>query len=224
LDQAALKNQVKEPIPSLPCLQQLRKTGNGVINDGYLFFCQNFVKCVVGLQAFNRGIKNGLTFSEIASPSDEGLAYILLENSYKRWNAEYDDKARDNSARDEEQQEEGLVQGAEYTTAGKNKAKKGFTKKYCGWKQSGIEKFNQLVLKIRDDRVKHGKAFDEAFAKIKSRSKGTTSQEDDEMDETPVVRRVIRAVNDLEYPESDNEDESEDESGHDDESEGDEFH
>jgi len=183
-----------------------------VVNDGYLFFCNKFVKCVVGLQTFNRGIRNGLKFSEIASPSDEGLAFVLLENSYKRWNAEYDEKERTRTREKDNQdgQQEGIAQGAEYTTAGKNKAKKGFTKKYCGWKQSGIEKFNEMVETIREDRVKHGKVFDEAFSRIKQASKGTTqSEQDEEMDE-PAVVRVVRAVNDLEFPDSDDEDGSED--------------
>jgi hypothetical protein len=190
----------------MPSLLQLRRTTNGVINDSYLFFCDKFVKCVVGLQAYNRGIKSGLTFSEIASPSDEGLAYILLENSYKRWNAEFDELEKGVV----DSQDLNVSQGAEYTTAGRNKEKKGFTKKYCGWKQSGIEKFNQLVCRIRADRTANGERFDEAFENM--RTSKNNSEEDEEMDEAPVTR-AVKAENDLEYGASDSEeDESDDDS------------
>jgi len=200
--QAALGKQVDEPIPSLPIMLQLRKTGNDIINDGYLFFCQKFVKCVVGLQAYNRGVKDGLTFSEIASPSDEGLALILLENSCKRWVAEYDEKAKTTGNSNNQQLQ--IDQGTEYTTAGKNKAKKGFTKKYCGWSRAGIEKFNQLVCRIRADRAKNGVEFDQVFARTRPHKDSEGNKENDEV----IMERIVRAENDLVFEDSDSEDES----------------
>ena len=192
----------------MPSLLQLRRTCNGVINDGYLFFCHKFVKCVVGLQAYNHGVKNGVKFSEIASPSDEGMALILLENSYKQWNAEYDDMVA--KGNDDNQEETAVnVQGAQYTTAGKNKAKKGFTKKYCGWKQSGIEKFNELVCQIRADRKMNGEEFDNHLSRISSSK--TSEGDEEEMEEVPVAT-VVRAENDLEFPESNSEGDSDDDS------------
>jgi hypothetical protein len=64
------------------------------VNESYIFFCDNFLKCVVGLHKFNRSIKNTHKLRHIATPSDEALALLLLENSEYRWNQEFEKKKK----------------------------------------------------------------------------------------------------------------------------------
>ena len=65
-------------------MMALRVDANDEVNDNYVYFCENFVKTVVGTQRYKRGWKNNLDFSEIATPSDEALTLLLLENSMYR--------------------------------------------------------------------------------------------------------------------------------------------
>ena len=173
-----------EQVPSIRNILLLRKLGNQQVNESYVYFCQKYLKCVVGVQAFNRGVKNKLDISQIATSSDEALALLLLENSELRWTVEYQQKAS-NSVNEEQ------LPKTKYTCCGQKKLQKGFTRKYGGWKQEGIDRFNELTKLVRVDRKNNGVAFDKTY-------KGRQSNDDDDGDNgiaAPLAYTV--AANDL---------------------------
>ena len=113
----------------------LRKLKNNDVNESYVFFCQNFLKCVVGTQSFNKGWRHGVPIMTIATASDEAMALLLLENSEARWwIAEHSKK---NSG--EKVIEKNLLAPL-HTSAGQSnkKQQKGFTRQCGGWRQDLI--------------------------------------------------------------------------------------
>lgn len=98
-----------------------------------------------------------LPLRQVATPSDEALGLLLLENSEAIWTLEFQKKMDGHKA---ERVEIGGG-GARYTTSGSNKASKGFTRKYKGWSQEGIIRFNVLLERVKMDRKQNGAWFDE---------------------------------------------------------------
>jgi len=198
LQKAMLSNDdTRQDVPSLRNILALRKLSNGQGNEGYIFFCMKFLKCVVGVQNFKRGIKNKLKMSTIASPSDEALTLLLLENSEYRWTTELERKMKG------EEVNEDTLHATKYTSAGQNKKQlKGFTRKYGGWLEEGIERFNELVEMVKADREENGKWFDDIVAQRRS-------DEDDNDDIQMVKGSSIKAANDL-FDDVEDDDEDED--------------
>ena len=104
--------------------------------EDYEKLCRHYVPLVVGLRQYNT-VKRSVPLSKIATPSDEALAFILLDNSYERWIDSYCDP-------DSEKKEEWT--GYKYSSEGRGKN----AKKYCGWSIAGMarfKKFNEEVAK-----------------------------------------------------------------------------
>ena len=179
-------------IPSMRNILLLRRLPTSKVNESYIFFCKNFLKCVVGTQKFNRGFKQGLKISQIASPSDEALALLLLQNSEFRWMMEYQKRSNGEMVK----KKDDLV-ATLYTTAGKNKDVKGFTKKYGGWKEDGIKRFNELQHLVKQDRSFHGEWFDLI---VKERLKSVGEEDGGGNDKT--TGTYIKAANDLGFEEA----------------------
>jgi len=122
----------------------------------YINFCTHFLKCVVG-QRFDEKMSKNIRLSKIVTPSDEALALILIENNEARWLTQFD--AHDNLDHDPSR-----MLPSKFTSTGQMKKGKGFTKKSYGWTPSGIQHFNNLVVRIRKDREEYGEFFDQKFA------------------------------------------------------------
>ena len=194
MNKAALANDDNQQVPNLIVnMLKLRKLPDGEVNESYIFFCENFLKCVVGAQSFSKGWKRAGSISEIATLSDEALALLLLENSNYRWINLHQKKKMG-----EEVAENELVKPL-YTAAGKHKQQKGFTKRYGGWKNDGIERFNELLDMVRADRLKNGVWFDEIVsARIKLSG---VVENDDEVN----ASNCIKAGNDLVFEDDEEE-------------------
>ena len=145
-------------MPSLRSIMALQQRKNkDEINDNYVYFCEKFLKHVVGVQSFNRAWKKKRLISELATPSDEALALIILENSEMRWNAEFTKIERGETVDKYDKQ----LPKPLYTSPSNQENQKGFTKKYGGWSEAGIERFNQLYMMVKVDRERHGHWFDQ---------------------------------------------------------------
>ena len=90
-----------------------------------------------------------------------------------------------------------------YTAAGNNKEQKGVTKRYGGWRNDGIEKFNELLDLVRKDRMTNGAEFDNIIS-AKMKSSGAEDHGGEELN----ASNCIKADNDLVF---DEEEEEEDE-------------
>jgi hypothetical protein len=181
---AALKINEQRQVPSLRNVLLLRKLSNNSPNDDYVYFCLRFFKCIVGVQAYNAACDCDKKLSEIATPSDEALALIILENNEARWSQEFDLMGNDDSAKI-------TLPKAKYTSSGRNATMKGFTKKFGGWSVKGIERFNELLRLVKADRSANGEWFDNILLERKHRQQTTETN-------SAVMGEVcIKADNDL---------------------------
>lgn len=161
----------------------LRRLINNSPNEDYVFFCLRFLKCIVGVSTFNAGWNAHKRLSELATPSDEALALLILENSEARWSQEFD---LEPSAAVEAKT---LLPKAKYTSSGRNGSMKGFTKKFSGWSAKGIERFNELLKLVKEDRIANGEWFDFILEERRREQNG----DDEEFD----AGDFIKADNDL---------------------------
>jgi hypothetical protein len=104
----------------------------GPDSDAFKFFCNHFLQNVIGKIEWrtNKAVKK---ITDVATPSDEAFALLLLENSEDRWR---DMHVKRNLKTSDVP--------AKYTNAG-NKTKKGHSCKFKGWNNNGIKRFNQLL-------------------------------------------------------------------------------
>lgn len=186
VDLGALELDGPGKVPSIRNLVTLRKDVNGIDwNEHYMYFCDKFLRCVVGLQTYKRQWRLvNCRLSDIVTESDEAMALLLLENNEQKWLDEYleshavskeqeGNKATINRKEEDNNnchQKRKLSTNSNktatrYTSAGDNSNKKGFTKKYGGWSTAGIYRYNQLTEMVSNDRDKNGGAFDFAFRK-----------------------------------------------------------
>jgi hypothetical protein len=163
--EAALKINEQRQVPSLRNILLLRKLSNNSPNDDYIYFCVRFFKCIVGVQAYNAGWDCDKKLSEIATPSDEALALLILENNEARWSQEFDMVGSDESRV--------TLPKAKYTSSGRNTSMKGFTKKFGGWSARGIERFNELLKLVKADRSANGEWFDNILLERKQQQEST---------------------------------------------------
>jgi hypothetical protein len=81
--------ELSQHVPSARSMMALHRLNNGEINESFVFFCEYFLKSVVASQTFNKGSKNGVALTNIASPSNEAFALLWLDNSEARWLSEH---------------------------------------------------------------------------------------------------------------------------------------
>lgn len=195
----------------------LRCDRDGNWNPHYIYFCNNFIRCIVGLQTYKRQWRlDHAQLSNIATESDEAMALLLFENNENKWTDEY---YKLHEGRQMLQQEGMLGNDTtsihknttstssssiktKYTSAGDNSNKKGFTKKYGGWSNAGINRYNTLVEMVTQDRERHGLAFDIHFRKeiLKQSDKqieGISITTNNSHDNHVVKEPPVRAVNNL---------------------------
>jgi len=128
---------------------------------------------------------------KIATASDEAMALLLLENSETRWMAEYGKREKGEKVVEKD------LPVPLYTSAGQsNKQQKGFTKRYGGWSQDGINRFNQVHEMVKQDRQANGFWFDEL---VKKRIEANFNSNMDESGVLDGSTQVALASNDLGY-------------------------
>jgi hypothetical protein len=69
-------------LPDMDKLLQMRENA-----DNYSLFYEHILPCIVGTVYWKKAIPGKLV-SEVATPSDEALALLILENSWDAWNQE----------------------------------------------------------------------------------------------------------------------------------------
>jgi len=112
-------------------------------NGAYVVFCENVLSQVVGKTKWKTE-GHLLRMSEMATVSDEAFALILLENSYDYW--------EDMAMHCGDKSYVSKVQ-AKYTKNGAG------TKKFQGWVEEGLVRFNNLARQVKASRKKDCLAF-----------------------------------------------------------------
>ena len=146
-DDASSVSEACDPLlPSIDAISHRFK------KSAYALFCQHILICVSGKKQFDNQARTK-KLSYFVGVSDEAYALLLLENHWER----YEDYANQSPI---------VAMHARY----KSKIKPKFTlqdgnnKKFKGWSQEGIKRFNQLVQEVEQDRQsKEGKQFEISF-------------------------------------------------------------
>ena len=124
----------KERLPTLGEILSLR-----VDRSAYTFFCDHLLGAVTGMKKFAKASRSRW-ISNIATISDEAFALVLLENNYEVW---------------VDMQTRGVTKGSsvdpKYTNGG-NSVGNGRSRKYKGWSDEGIERYNELFDRVKKDR------------------------------------------------------------------------
>lgn len=103
--------------------------------DVFGVFCDEILRCVVGKLVWRERVCNELV-SEIATPSDEALALLILENSWDRWEQIYEVGGDHKKA----------------TITAKWTSDPQYATPFSGWNLEGRERFNELRQLVISDR------------------------------------------------------------------------
>jgi hypothetical protein len=112
----------------------------------YSMFCEQVLSHVVGREVWKKRCHTN-AIEEFVTVSDEAFALFLLENSWDVWIA--------TSAKETE------IPETRYSQRGPG------IKKYGGWTEEGIERFNKLYDIVEEDRAHNKGKFDTGFKERK---------------------------------------------------------
>ena len=117
--------------------------------DRYTLFCDEILPCVVGKTRWSDNIWQ-VKISDLATPSDEAFAHIILENNWDVWvelaEGDMESSSAASSAENDGENGSKTVACPKYTQNGIH------AKRYHGWTHEGIKRFNTLSLEVRRDR------------------------------------------------------------------------
>lgn len=159
--------------------------------DTMKLFLDSFVSCVVGRMDWRKETRQKIV-SNVATPTDEAFALLVLENIWDAWkHVDPQEYIMARSKRRKEDDDDD-VEGASETNNADGTMKKGkrrkeipgrYTKehrnakRFRGWGEDGHARFNQLVKLVRNDRKVRGSFEEEYLEKKKKKLKGNSSVE-----------------------------------------------
>jgi hypothetical protein len=117
-------------LPTLEDIMKLRQSPRNSRNAAFTFVVENLAGAVIG-QRKRKTTRCYAPISKHMTTSDEAFMLLVLENQYDLWI-----KADSNK-----------VGRGKYTENGPNR-------KFCGWTNEGMRRFNTLVSEVRDNRNK----------------------------------------------------------------------
>ena len=120
-------------------------------NNGYYFFYDCILRCVVAKMKWKKLVRKNLPISSLITVSDEAFALLVLENGWEKWKQHYENKLQD------------VKEKKKIKSLYTNDERDG-NSSFDGWKPEGLERFNFLVYKVIKDRDSlEGKAFDSRY-------------------------------------------------------------
>ena len=190
---------------NMPTMKEILKLSKD--QDVYCWFCDTFMKAVVGHNVWNHRAHNE-SLSEVATESDKAFLLVVMENNYDRWTSEAKIPAR-------EERRAARLPEALYTNSGSSKMEgRGSNRRFGGWSKEGCLRFNALHKLVHEDR--QTRANFEAVLKEKQLTKNHTRKKEkhcdqDEEEEIFPANDIVGVRQTASYQhDSENEDESED--------------
>jgi hypothetical protein len=152
----------------------------------FTFVIKHLVPAILGRRTWKRHMHKELV-SKSFTPSDEAFLYVILSNSYNLWK---------NS------------NGSKIGTG--NLTKDGTNKKYCGWTKEGINFYNDMLKKVKDNRKAPGAQDVEKKARdaLKERYKGKNNTSAEAANRRRRKKRRKKKGNPFNSDGSENEDEN----------------
>jgi len=117
-------------LPTLEDILKLRKSPHNSNNTTFTFIVEHLAGAVVGQRKWKTA-RCYVPLSASMSVSDEAFMLLLLENQYDMW----------------KESETTRVGRGRYTDKAPNK-------KFCGWSNEGIRRFNELNTQVMENRNK----------------------------------------------------------------------
>ena len=120
-------------------------------SDHYTEFADRMIRAVQGKARYGDKAANTL-FSALVSPSQEAFTMLLYINGYENW------VWMKNSSGTSDDTETDGCPGYLYTARSSE-----LTSRNGGWSKSGMQKFNQLYKKVREEREKDDSNFEKEY-------------------------------------------------------------
>ena len=157
--------------------------------EAYLYFCENFLSCVVGKLEWKKNA-HCRKLSEIASPTDEAFALLVLENIWDSWTAVaiedyYKGPVITITAVGKQECKRKAVIG-KYTSDYRRASRFG------GWSDEGHTRFVELRTLVIEDR-KDKEGFEEQYL---SYLKGVVAKEEQKSNKKRKREKVERCIDD----------------------------
>ena len=129
-------------------MEQLLQLRNDPVT--YEWFCTNFLPIIVEQTKFNRYVHT-YKISEFASPCDEAVALVMIENSEDRWKYEADQIKQGVKVANEKEKKDKRPK-TRYTWEGTN---------WIGWYKYGVPRYMELTERIAKERQQqHAKTWE----------------------------------------------------------------
>jgi len=142
----------------------------------YAWFYDNVLSCVTGKNKWRRE-NRFRAGTEMATASDEALALLLFENLHdcmvEEVNSVFAEVTNDGSPvlgrkrdRRKREEKERRTKRPKYTDSSdiRNERK--------GWSEAGMQRYNDLVREVREDRAANGAEFDKLYMELKVQERG----------------------------------------------------
>jgi hypothetical protein len=153
-------------------MHELLQLSEGNEKD-WFWFADKVLQCVAGRRGWGKE-KTMKILSESVTVSDEAFALLILVNNWDKWMAEHNSLARKIDAL--------------YTSSTQG------NKKFSGWSDAGIQKYNKLFDQIEKDRSSdQRREMEEKFLKSLQRTNGSNKRKSTE----DVSQERIKARNTL---------------------------
>ena len=120
-------------------------------------FMDKFVGTVVGKNRWIVKIRGATGKREVCSATDEALALVLLENNQEKWYDIYTRTKDDTTilTRKKKGSEWASTVATLYTERGQRDGERSVRQGDRGWSKGGIQRFNEIVQFLKDDRESH---------------------------------------------------------------------
>lgn len=128
-------------------------------------FCEYILPCVVGRKHWNESVSK-VKVCDLATVTDEACALLVLENIWDTWMALPLDEHRTRKRKAEEEGKKRVFRHGKYT----EKSREG--KKYKGWDNFGLNRMNEMIKLVKEDREKNSTWDAEYLKAMKDQAAG----------------------------------------------------
>ena len=132
-------------------------------------FVQHFLKPSYSAK-WNRKLDNATGISSIVTVSDEAFVFLVLENNWNRW-MDINKQSKNKYVLSKQGSSKPIVSDVlpMFTNVNGDVHRIGGSREVDrGWTEAGIQQFNDLCKKIKEDREAHGNADKELLEKMRS--------------------------------------------------------
>ena len=155
----------------------------------YAFFCENFLRCVVGKLEWKK-CAHCMKISDIASPTDEAFALLVLENIWDSWTAVVVEEYYKGPVATITEQ--GKTECKRKAVIGKYTSEYRRASRFGGWSDEGHKRFVQLRTMVIEDRKDEG-GFENRYLK---QEKERVDREEKKNKKKRKRERVDRCIDD----------------------------